>query len=351
VLDVLDADQAESGRWRRRFGRGVKGPKPVWRGSSSGNPKSRILTHDLCFCCCGVGVVGLAAPVLALVVESALESGSGGLADVAGVEFGRERVEEQRESAPEARREVAGEGGAGREEVRELREDLRPSRGDDLAGSVGAGEEVEGGEDGWMIVVGVFWLLARGVVGDDSERGTSSTPFESTLGGTVAHGGCEVDSGLSTDSDCRVAGEAGTRGSAPTPPLTLRLLRQITSWSDPRPETSAPLTFLSSPAAGFLSCDTVVDGLPAARPAAVTVGAAGWAEGGADSWLLLPILFPAFILESVDLRLVVDDITAYSCGERMGGGKKGEPGEGKGDEEIDNLLTVTVSEGVVSGRQ
>lgn len=32
----------------------------------------------------------------------------------------------------------------------------------------------------------------------------------------------------------------------------------------------------------------------------------------------------------------------------MGGGKKGEPGEGKGDEEIDNLLTVTVSEGVVS---
>jgi hypothetical protein len=192
VLDVLDADQAESGRCIRRFGRGVSGPKPVWRGSSSGNPKSRILTHDLCVWCCGVGVVGLAAPVLALVVESALAlaSGSGGFADApAGVEFGRERVEEQRESAPEARREVAGEGGAGREEVSELREDLRPSRGDALVGSVGAGEEVEGGEDGWMMVVGVFWLLARGVVGGDSERGTSSTPFESTLGGTVAHGG------------------------------------------------------------------------------------------------------------------------------------------------------------------
>lgn len=82
--------------------------------------------------------------------------------------------------------------------------------------------------------------------------------------------------GLRTDSDCRVAGEAGTRGSTSTPPLMLPLLRQITSWSAPRPERSAPLSFLSSPAAGFLSCDSVVDGLPAARPAAVTVGVAGW---------------------------------------------------------------------------
>lgn len=32
----------------------------------------------------------------------------------------------------------------------------------------------------------------------------------------------------------------------------------------------------------------------------------------------------------------------------MGGGKKGEPGEGKGEEEMDNLLTAMVSEGVVS---
>ena len=143
-----------------------------------------------------------------------------------------------------------------------------------------------------MMVVGVFWLLARGVLG---ERGTTcSTPFEFTLGGTVvALGSC-------------------VGGSTP-------LLRQVTSWTE-----SASLSFLSSPAAGFLSCDTV------------------GAEG---------LLAPALILESVDLRLVVvDDITAYSCGERMGGGKKGEPGEGKGDEEIDNLLTVTVSEGVLSGR-
>jgi hypothetical protein len=61
----------------------------------------------------------------------------------------------------------------------------------------------------------------------------------------------------------------------------------------------------------------------------------------------MPGLFPAFILESVDRRLDVDDIKAYSCGDRIGGGRKGEPGDGKGDEEIDNLLTVTVREDVV----
>ena len=78
-----------------------------------------------------------------MVESAALEDSVRGFAGgvvTAGVEFGRERVEEHRESAPEARREATGEGGAGREEVSELREDLRPSSGDDLAGSAGAGE-------------------------------------------------------------------------------------------------------------------------------------------------------------------------------------------------------------------
>jgi hypothetical protein len=87
---------------------------------------------DLRACCCcwswaGVGVVGLVAPGW----------GSCGSAGVKEVELGRERVEDCRESAAEVRREATGEGGAGREEVRELREDLRPSRDGGLAESVG----------------------------------------------------------------------------------------------------------------------------------------------------------------------------------------------------------------------
>jgi hypothetical protein len=78
-----------------------------------------------CWSWAGVGVVGL-------IVESG--TGSCGSTGVTEVEFGRERVEDCRESAAEVRREAAGERGAGREEVSELREDLRPSRED---GSVG----------------------------------------------------------------------------------------------------------------------------------------------------------------------------------------------------------------------
>jgi hypothetical protein len=113
-----------------------------------------------------------------------------------------------------------------------------------------------------MMVVGGFWLLARGVVGD-SESGTATSSTEPSLGSTVALGGCAGDPRISTDSDDRAAGEAG--GLAPTPPLTLPLLRKVTS--APWPQSSVPLSILSSPAAGFLSC--APDGLPVARPAAV----------------------------------------------------------------------------------
>lgn len=145
------------------------------------------------------------------------------------VEFGREREEDFRESAAEVRREAAGEGGAGREEVSESREDLRPSRDDVLAESVGTvEEEAEGGE---MMVVGGFWLLARGVVGGDSKRGTPSSSMTFATPFDPAPGGCMEDPGLSTDSDTsRAGGEAGTR-PAPTPPLTL--LREVASKSAP----------------------------------------------------------------------------------------------------------------------
>lgn len=84
-----------------------------------------------------------------------------------------------------------------------------------------------------MMVVGGFWLLARGVVGWDSERGVpsssttaSATPFDPTLGGIDAPGGCVGESGFGTD-----AGEAGRHGGlAPTLPLRLTM----TSMSAPR---------------------------------------------------------------------------------------------------------------------
>src|SRR5712671_1635230 len=47
ALEALEADQVERGRCSLRFGRGVNGPIPVCRTSSSGNAKSRILTRTV----------------------------------------------------------------------------------------------------------------------------------------------------------------------------------------------------------------------------------------------------------------------------------------------------------------
>jgi hypothetical protein len=85
---------------------------------------------------------------------------------------------------------------------------------------------------------------------------------------------------------------------------------------------------------------------PDVFPAAVGDATEEASTGGlADSWSVL--LLPTFIiLDSVDLRLEDGSgMGAYSCADGMGGGKKGDPGDGKGDEE-DSLLMVTVSEGV-----
>ena len=91
-------------------------------------------------------------------------------------------------------------------------------------------------------------------------------------------------------------------------------------------------------------CDfvTELDDFPAVAVALVTP-TAGWVDGTV-SW---SALLPTFILESVDLRFDNGAMRAYSCADGTGGGKKGDPGEGKGDED-DSLLMVTVSEGVDS---
>jgi len=90
-------------------------------------------------------------------------------------------------------------------------------------------------------------------------------------------------------------------------------------------------------------CDfvTELDDFPAVAVAVVRL--TGWVDGTV-SW---SALLPTFILESVDLRFDNGAMRAYSCADGTGGGKKGDPGEGKGDED-DSLLMVTVSEGVES---
>jgi hypothetical protein len=90
-------------------------------------------------------------------------------------------------------------------------------------------------------------------------------------------------------------------------------------------------------------CDfvTELDDFPVV--AVVLVTPTGWVDGTV-SW---SALLPTFILESVDLRFDNGAMRAYSCADETGRGKKGDPGEGKGDED-DSLLMVTVSEGVVS---
>ncbi|SRR6266852_1128749 len=93
-----------------------------------------------------------------------------------------------------------------------------------------------------------------------------------------------------------------------------------------------------------------VDELPGVFSAEVgaTEGASTrGSDDGEDSW---SVLLPTFIiLDSVDLRLDNGGMGAYSCADGMGGGKNGDPGDGKGDEE-DSLLTATVSKGVSESR-
>lgn len=92
------------------------------------------------------------------------------------------------------------------------------------------------------------------------------------------------------------------------------------------------------------SADALPDVLSAGEVGVATEGASmRGSDDAADSW---SVLLPTFIiLDSVDLRLDNGGMGAYSCADGMGGGKNGDPGDGKGDEE-DSLLTATVSKGV-----
>ena len=114
-------------------------------------------------------------------------SGSWVLAGVRdGIEPGRERVEEWRESALEARRESAGEGGAGRDEVSESRDTRKEVREGDL-GLPSDGFEVSSvvvveikDKEGVAVVghhrsaAGGLWELRGGVEGEMDVPASSS---------------------------------------------------------------------------------------------------------------------------------------------------------------------------------
>jgi hypothetical protein len=108
----------------------------------------------------------------------------------------------------------------------------------------------------------------------------------------------------------------------------------------------SPVMFVSSPRLSSVDCNSVTapDVFPATVSVATEEASTRGSANATGSWSVL--LLPTFIiLDSVDLRLDNGGMGAYSCADGMGGGKNGDPGDGKGDEE-DSLWMVNVSEGL-----
>jgi hypothetical protein len=214
-------------------------------------------------------------------------------------------------------------------------------------------EENEGGVVGRAD--GGFWELESGVEGEgadvppassstsslsseDSVRGLAlrvvssefnkdGPPPASALCGDFAVGIVAWPLTVDLESGCSTANEPTTR------PLLIPLLVMLVLSLSPR----------------LSSVDALADVLSAEEVGAATEGASTrGSDDAADSW---SVLLPTFIiLDSVDLRLDNGGMGAYSCADGMGGGKNGDPGDGKGDEE-DRLLTATVSKGVSGSRE
>lgn len=276
------------------------------------------------------------------------------------MEPGRERVEEWRESAAEVRREPAGEGGAGRDDESESRERNELRLGDlelfwllsndglalsdgVVAGATRKVEENEGGVVGGA--AGGFWELESGVEGE----GAAGVPPVSS---SILTSSCEDSVGGLV---LRVVpSEFNDDGTPPASVPCCDFAVGVVTWPftvgfEAKGSTTRPL-LIPLLVNSFLSrVDALPDVLSAGEVGAATEGASMRGSGDTeDSW---PVLLPTFIiLDSVDLRLDNGGMGAYSCADGMGGGKKGEPGDGKGDEE-DNLLTATVSKGVSGKRR
>ena len=228
-----DADHVDAGRLRRRVARGASVPCPRCRASTEGNAKSRILTRSErrpvaaaaaaagsgAGTACAEAKVGDAVGVVS--VESAEAAGGVGVSGSSEVSSGaaaasrsmegaaegaREDAVEKRcaavdggreervEAAADARRLAAGEGGAGRLEVRESRwawERCEGVRGEAAVSIVAVCVGVVGvgtGSGGVMVVVMVVVVVAGevapvGVVGVSALFGDAVLPlvFVTTL--------------------------------------------------------------------------------------------------------------------------------------------------------------------------
>lgn len=213
-----------------------------------------------------------------------------------------------------------------------------------MAGAGGTKEEENEGEAVGG-AAGGFWELESGVEGAGANvPATSSLSSEDSVRGLALRvvsselnrDGRPPASALCGDFAVGVVAWLFTVGfesgcsTATTRPLQIPLL--------------VMLAFSLTPCLSSVDADVFSAGeVGAATEGASTRGS----DDAVDSW---SVLLPTFIiLESVDLRLDNGGMGAYSCADGMGGGKKGDPGDGKGDED-DSLLTATVSKGV-SGRR
>jgi hypothetical protein len=266
------------------------------------------------------------------------------------IESGRERVEEWRESALEARRESAGESGAGREEVSESHDGRNEEREGDLGlprdgFGASSGELVEMKDKEGVAVVGPhrsaaggLWALRGGVEGERDVPPASSSGVDRVLEPPAS----KVPSWLAMGASDPAPLSNDTVGVVW--PFTVAALESGWSgseaWEIARPLlVMVPLVMTSA-----LSLRSSVSGTDCDLAVAVAVATpTGWVDATV-SW---SALLPTFILESVDLRFDNGATRAYSCADGTGGGKKGDPGEGKGDDD-DSLLVVTVSGGVIS---
>ncbi len=231
-----------------------------------------------------------------------------------------------------------------------------------MAGAAGTKEEED--KDGVGGAAGGFWEFESGVEGESANVPPASSPLSSSLSSEDSVRGLAkrvVFSRLDTDgpptctlcSDFKVGVvawpftftvglESGCSSAAAnestTRPLLIPLLVMFVlshslclSGVDCGPFTVPPDVF-------------PVEEVGVAAEEASTRGS----EDAADSW---SVLLPTFmILDSVDLCFDKGGMGAYSCADGMGGEKKGDPGDGKGDEE-DSLVTATESKGLSGKRE